>query len=337
MNSNWIEFLAAAGGRVDQGVVADFGDAAGELVAARDGTVVAPLGHLALLDVVGDDARAFLHNQLTSDVNHLETNAAQYAAWCTAKGRMQASFLVYRPGAAELRLLLAAELLAGVQAGLQKYVMRSKVKIAANPAHETIGIAGSGADAALAAAGLPLPGAAMQGAGFAEGMVLRLDDRRFIVVIDRDAAAGYWQRLAGVARAVGVAAWQWLDVAAGIPWIVGATREEFVPQMANFDKIGGVSFHKGCYPGQEVVARAQYLGRVKRHLYRVRSGQPLAAGMSILPPDNPEHPCGMIANAAPEPEGSYVGLAVLQEDFAQAAGLVCVRPGGQPLVVEGLV
>ena len=130
MNSSWQEFLGASGARFENGTLADFGQPDAELLAARDTTVIAPLAHLALLEFSGDDAKSFLHNQVTSDVNHLEADAAQYSAWCSAKGRMLASFLLYRHAGA-YRALLSADLREDVHKGLQKYVLRAKVKVSA--------------------------------------------------------------------------------------------------------------------------------------------------------------------------------------------------------------
>ena len=98
MNPTWQEFLGATGARIDNGIVTDFGNLTEELVAARDSSIVSPLTHLGLLECAGDDAKVFLHNQLTSDINHLTAGAAQHSAWCSAKGRMLASFLLYRNG-----------------------------------------------------------------------------------------------------------------------------------------------------------------------------------------------------------------------------------------------
>jgi folate-binding protein YgfZ len=118
--------------------------------------------------------------------------------------------------------------------------------------------------------------------------------------------------------------------------ITGGTREEFVPQMANFDQLGGVSFHKGCYPGQEIIARTQYLGKVKRHLYRAHSSTPIPPGSKIFSPANPEHPCGMVVNAAPAPTGGYDALAIVQESFVAAADLEIATPGGAPIDLQPL-
>jgi len=334
MNSNWQEFLGAVGAHIDQATVEDFGDRQAELAAARDATnttVISPLTHLGVIEFSGEDAKSFLHNQLTSDVNHLESASAQHSAWCTAKGRMLASFLLYRSGS-NYRALLAADLLAATQKRLQMFVLRSKVVISElSGGCEMIGVSGPNAAATLTAAGLPAPARVMEVAAFADGEVIRIDETRYLVIVASAAAKTLWSQLAASARPVGTPVWQWLDIQAGIPLISEATKEAFVPQMTNFDKIGGVSFHKGCYPGQEIVARTQYLGKVKRHLYRIHADGVIAAGDPIFcaqSPD-PEHPCGMVANAAPSPEGGYDALAVIQETFATANDLELGALGGQ--------
>jgi folate-binding protein YgfZ len=333
MNANWQEFLTASGARIDNGVVSHFGDAAAELATARDATVIAPLTHLGLLACSGDEAKTFLHNQVTSDINHLNVNAAQHSAWCSGKGRMVASFLLFRNGP-DFQIQLSSDLVAMIHKRLQMYVLRAKVKIAdLSASRELIGLSGPQAEVALQAAGLPVPARLLETAAFADGTVIRLASR-FEIVVASEAAVDLWQRLSAKARPVGTAVWQWLDIKAGIPLITDATKEEFVPQMANFDQLGGVSFHKGCYPGQEVIARTQYLGKVKRHLYRISAAAPMAAGNPIYSPENPEHPCGMVANAAPSPDGGYAALAVIQENFVDAGDLELATPGGSRITTE---
>jgi folate-binding protein YgfZ len=337
MNPNWQAFLGASGARIENGIVADFGDLAAELAAARDATVVSPLGHLGLLECAGDDAKTFLHNQFTSDINHLTSGSAQHSAWCTAKGRMLASFLLYRQGS-DFRALLSADLLATIQKRLQMFVLRSRVKVAdLSATHEFIGVSGPQSEAALQAAGLPVPAKLMETVDFSGGTVVRVEPSRFVSVASSAAATELWTKLAENARPAGTPAWRWLDIHAGTPQISAATTEAFVPQMVNFDKLGGVSFHKGCYPGQEVVARTQYLGKVKRHLYRIHAVNPILAGASIYAPENPDHPCGMVANSAPSPAGGYDALAVVQENFAEATGLGLDTPGGQGFAIEPLL
>ncbi|MEF8706432.1 MAG: folate-binding protein [Candidatus Accumulibacter sp. UW27] len=329
--ANWLNFLAADGARIDRGLVTDFGDAAAELAAAREATILSPLAHLTLIEVAGSDACLFLHQQLTSDVRHLAADRAQYSAWCTAKGRMLASFLVFHRDAG-YRLQLSADLLALIVKRLQMFVLRSEVRITVPSASPPLlGIAGPYAEAALLLAGLPLPAADLEALPFAAGVVIRLAAQRFEIVVDAGAAPALWQQLQVHARPAGTPVWQWLEIDAGIPLISDATKEEFVPQMAHFEQLGAVSFHKGCYPGQEIVARTQYLGKVKRHLHRAHAASPMAAGQAIYSPASPLHPCGMIVNGAPSPAGGHEALAVVQESFADNEDLELGAPGGPRL------
>ncbi|MCL2524250.1 MAG: folate-binding protein [Betaproteobacteria bacterium] len=317
MNPNWRSFLAAADAAFsdDSPLIDSFGDAAGELQAAARQTVVVPLTHLAVIEAVGEEVKPFLHNQLTSDVNHLQEGQAQHAAWCSAKGRMQASFLLWRADGG-YRMALAADLLEATEKRLRMFILRAKVKLAARDDLVLLGLAGAQAGEALADAGLITPATALEIAVDGDCVTLRLDGERFIVAAPVAAAPDLWQKLTVKARPAGTPAWRWLDVRAALPLVTLATKEEFVPQMADFEKIGGVSFHKGCYPGQEIVARAQYLGKVKRHLYRLASAAPLQAGDDLFSPDNPDQSSGKVMSAAPAPNGGFAALAVVQSNFA---------------------
>ena len=331
MNQTWKDFLLAHGARWANGVVADFGDPASELAAASATTIIAPLAHLGLLEVGGSDAAAFLHNQLTSDVQHLSPNAAQHSAWCSAKGRMLASFLIFR-ASDSYQLHLAADLLPVIPRRLQMFVLRSKVVVAdRTDDYVLLGLAGAQSRVALAASGLPAPETALTAEVGPTGLVICLAPERYQVVVEQAAAPALWSQLTAHAQPVGTSVWQWLDIRAGVPLITRRTSEEFVPQMANFERLGGVSFHKGCYPGQEVVARTQYLGKVKRHLYRVRAAGVIDIGQAIYASDNPDRPCGTIANAAPAPAGGYEALAVMQESCALTGKLALAAVDGPRL------
>jgi folate-binding protein YgfZ len=292
----------------------DFGDPAGELIAARDATVVAPLVHLALIECVGPDAGAFLHNQLTSDVKRLAAAEAQYAAWCSPMGRMLASFMLFRRDADYLALL-PGDQREFILKRLQIYVLRSRLVLKDRSAdHAIIGVSGPQAEAALYNAGLQAPSVALTTSNFSDGSVVRLNEARYLVTVASGAAARIWRALSEIAIPVGVPAWQWLDLAEGILWVTEATREAFVPQMAGFDRMGGVSFNKGCYPGQEVVARTRYLGKLKRHLYRVHADGPVASGAAIFSAAAPGTSCGQIASAAATPDGGHDALAVILDE-----------------------
>lgn len=326
MNTLWKDALGAAGARFNESQANDFGDPAAELSAARDTTVLAPLTHLGVIRVSGEEAKTFLHNQLTSDINHLGSDGVQHSAWCSAKGRMVASFLIWRDGDDYL-LQLSADLLAAMAKRLQMYVLRAKVKIAdVSDDLVLVGFSGNGAATALADAGLPVP-EVMKCAAFADGKVIRIEETRFLLAINAAAAAGLWEKLSAQARPVGAQAWKWLDIRSALPLVTDATKEHFVPQMANFERIGGVSFHKGCYPGQEIVARTQYLGKVKRHLYRLTCAEAMAAGDELFSEAAPDQPCGMIVSGTPSPASGHEALAVLMESAAEAGVTLRARDG----------
>lgn len=326
MNTNWQNSLTTLGATIsgDPTEVQHFGDAAAELAAAATGTILAPLNHLGLLELQGEDSKSFLHAQLTSDINHLTAEAAQHSAWCTPKGRMLASFIVSRCNDA-YRLIVAKDLAAPVAKRLQMYILRAKAKTTdLSDTHVLLGLSGPQAASALAAAGLAIPGETLTTATGEGTQVIYLDQNRYIISATAEAAPALWAKLAAHARPVGLPVWRWLDVQAAFPLITAATKEEFVPQMADFEQIGGVSFKKGCYPGQEIVARTQYLGKVKRHLYRVHSLVTLAAGDELHSPDHPDQATGKIVSAAPAPEGGYAALAVIQANFADSVHLGAV-------------
>lgn len=336
MRQDWNDFLASQGAAADH---EHFGDPAAELAAARDASVFAPLTDFGLIRAAGADAAPFLHNLLTNDVKGLAPDAARFAGLCTAKGRMIASFHIWLDRDDGLLLMLSADILAGILKKLSMYVLRSQVKLAdASDQQLLIGLAGPQAEALvqqLGAAAVPFP---MQVVPFEAGQVLRLDERRFVLAVDPVAAQAVWAKLAGGARAVGTAAWRWLEVAAGQPRIVAGTQEAFVPQMANLETpaVGGVSFTKGCYPGQEIVARAQYLGKVKRRMYRARLDAPAAPGTHVYAPETADQHCGSIATLAPAPGGGYECLVVAQASCAEGGEVHVGAPDGPRLTMLAL-
>jgi folate-binding protein YgfZ len=269
----------------------------------------APLTHNALLSVTGDDAVAFLHGQLTNDVQALAVGAAQWNGWCSPKGRLLATFLlVRRPGG--FLLLLPAEIAAGIAKRLGMYVLRSKVAIRdVTAAHAIWGVAGPGA---LRQAGAGLPAMRAQDSG--ERFAVALDASRALVIAPPGAG------IDGVERGT-PEDWDRELIHAGIPIITAATQDAFVPQMANFELVGGVSFRKGCYPGQEIVARTQYRGILKRRMALAHSQVRPSPGQSVYGAAFGEQAAGMVVNAAAAREGGFDLLVVAQLESLRAGEL----------------
>ncbi|HET7730994.1 MAG TPA: folate-binding protein [Usitatibacter sp.] len=328
----WLAFLAARGARLEGDRAPDFGEPAAELAAARDGTILADLSHNALLAVTGDDATAFLHAQFTNDVQSLPEGAAQWNGWCSPKGRLLATFLLVRRPDGYL-LMLPAELAAAVSKRLAMFVLRSKVKIAdAGERYVRIGFAGKSAAVIVARhfGHTPDPLRSVEKDG---ATCVALDTERFVLLVSPVDAPRLWDQLAENATKAGYDAWEWMSVRAGIPTILAPTQDAFVPQMANFELVGGVSFKKGCYPGQEIVARTQYRGILKRRmaLAHVDVAARPAPGQSLYGAAFGEQAAGTLVNVSPSPEGGFDVLAVAQVESLRAGDLHLDSPQGPAL------
>ncbi len=326
MSQQWKNFVTTQGLAQD---ARDFGNLAGELTAARDGTVVVPILDDGLLLATGEDAVPFLHNLLTNDVTHLEADEVRFAGLCTAKGRLIASFEMWQEEGG-IALLVAADILDAIQKKLSMYVLRSKVKLLrASDDTVLIGLAGPATEGLLAGLGAVLP-APRRTVAFTGGRAVRLDDRRVMLAVRADAAVNVWTALAGQSTPAGIAAWRWLEIQSGRPRVVAGNQEAFVPQMVNMEvpEVGGVSFKKGCYPGQEIVARTQYLGKVKRRMYRGRLPEALAAGTDVFTPEAGDQHCGALVSVAPSPEGGFESLFVVQSSGAEAGDVHAGSPAG---------
>ena len=286
----------------------------------------------------GVDAASFLHGQLTQDVQQLDEHNARLAGFCTAKGRLLASLIVWRAGADELLLACSADVLPATLKRLSMFVLRAKCKL--SDASEAIALYGLAGDSATQWLGGDAPASPWQRANCAGDtgtQVLRLPDSegtsRYLLAAPSDAPAP-------ALRALSPEDWAWLEVGSGVPRIVAATVEQFVPQMINFELVGGVNFQKGCYPGQEIVARSQYRGTVKRRAFVFDSAAPALPGQEVFHGADAEQPAGMVVNAASR-GGSHramveVKLSALDEGslhLGDAGGPLLQRAARQPYAV----
>lgn len=286
-----------------------FGDPRGELVAARSRAVVCPLSHFELLRFSGADAQSFLHGQLTSNVLQVTPTAARYGGYCTPNGRLIADFLLMCTPQAYL-MHLPADSCTVLAERLRKFVLRAKVEIGRETGLRAIGVAGPDAVARLKQSVGEPPRSPLESIPYPGATLLRLPDGAFLALAPQADIAALWDVLARQATPAGTDCWNWLQIRAAIPWITAATREQFVPQMVALDAIGGIDFQKGCYPGQEIVARTRYLGKVKRELCFGHGEGPAAAADSLFSADGQAR--GMVVNAAPAPDGGTDLLAVVQ-------------------------
>ncbi len=321
MNPGWRAFLTAQGARL----------AANDRVVplAPSGAAAPPrdctrydLSHLGLIGVAGADTDSFLQGQLNNDIRALTPTHSQLSGHCSPKGRMLALFRALRHGDG-IWLQLPRERVAEALKRLRFYVLRSKVTLEdLSDGPVRIGLAGAGVSRELERLGLPLPARDNEVAA-AEGLrVLRLPapEPRFELIADRARQTAIWEALTPVSSWGDEDGWALLDIRAGIPNVYTGTVDAFVPQMVNLQLIDGVSFTKGCYTGQEVVARMQYLGKLKRRMYRaeVTSPTPPQPGDVLESAGSTsEQSAGLVVDARPDGEGRYAVLAVVEIEAAQ--------------------
>lgn len=347
MPNNWLDRQQHKGAKIDNHSVVHFGDAAAELQAAKDGTVLADLSYLGLVRVAGEDAKDFLQSQFSNDIQQVNESLSQLSSYCTPKGRMLALMRVLHAPNGYL-LLLPHELLPNFMKRLQMFIMRAKVRLSHDDTMLAFGLSGANAAELLQKMGLQVP--TEQNASSAHnGITLtRVDGRidvkidggqdRFLLVGPYDDMARLWDQLSVDSTAVGAPVWRWLDIQAGLPNVFSQTVEAFVPQMANLEILNGVNFKKGCYPGQEIVARMQYLGKLKQRMVRLHNNDDITAqpGDRIYAKSFGNNAAGTVVDAQTAPGGGIDLLAVTQIKSAEAGDLCLETTGGPPLNVESL-
>ena len=303
-----------------------------DLATTRSGSVLALLGHLGVLQFSGEDAEAFLQGQLSCDVAEIDLGSGSYGAYCSPKGRMLANFLLWREKAG-FHMALSRDIAPSVHKQLSKFVMRAKVKV--SDCSDTIvmaGAAGPKAGRALQEVFSDLPKQPNQVSrqpGI--GTVINLKDGRFLLALTPSSAVALRQQLAGALVPVAAHAWRWLDIRNGVPLVSAATQDQLVPQMANFELLGGVSFSKGCYTGQEVVARMQHLGKLKRRMFLANVSSEAQAGDPLYSEDLGDQASGIVVNAEPSPDGGYDLLAAVQTASREGSTVHLKSLGGPAL------
>jgi tRNA-modifying protein YgfZ len=283
---------------------------------------IAKLTHLGVIAVEGDDAVSFLQGQLTQDFALLGSGEARLAAYCTAKGRMLASFIGFKPAPTRVVLVTSRDILAPTLKRLSMYVLRAKAKLRD------------------ATSEFDLWGVASNAAGKAEPWSLAMDgDSAVIALYPSD---GQPRALlvspAGSSKPNGEpldeSIWAWSDVRSCVATITAPIVEALVPQMLNYESVGGVNFKKGCYPGQEVVARSQFRGTLKRRAYLAHSAQALAVGEELFHESDAEQPCGIVAQSAAAPAGGWDAIVSVTIASAEAGQITAGAAQGAPVALS---
>lgn len=296
--------------------------------------ILCDLSSESWLRATGQDAESFLQGQLTNDIASLDTRHSQLHGFCNPKGRLVCVLRVVRHRQGFL-LQLPAEMSTGVLNHLKKYILRAKVNLEIADHLIGIGIAGTESIDLLNQCIGPVPDAPCGYRDLGELGIYRLPGLvpRFQVAGLVSDICSFWEKLSGTLRPVGPVPWALLDIQAGIPKIYPETTELFVPQMINLDLIDGVSFKKGCYPGQEIVARMHYLGKLKQRMIRaqVETDTVPKPGDRIYSPEHGDQSAGTVLNAQPLGSNQFELLVVAQLSSYRNGKLFLSSPNGPAL------
>ncbi len=283
------------------------------------------LPHLGLLTLSGDDAVTFLQGQVTNDVTQLNGENAHYSAYCSPKGRMLALFLAFAHDD-KLYLQFSQPILASVMKRLTMYVMRAKVDIAdVSDSLRRFGVNGPNAKKIVSAALGSVPEQDYALTTTAHGLVLQLPSMdgqdRYEIIVNAEQADATWVALANSCTVAEQTCWDWLNIQTGLPEVVAETQEQFVPQMLNLDVLNGINFKKGCYTGQEIVARTHYLGSVKRRTYlaNIATSKSPVAGDKVL--DAAGNEAGQIVSVAPSVDAGVDALIEIRIEAKEAGNI----------------
>jgi hypothetical protein len=320
MKSEWKTFLISAGAELSNEAsnpsVQSYGNPEQECQIAPSVNIICDLSHYGLISADGNDAEAFLQGQLTNDLKQVDSTHSQLSSYCNPKGRMLANFRIFKRNDT-LYLAMPGELLDATLNRLNMYVMRSKVSLQNSGDLISIGFSGNRAEELLAAITGSVPkdiDTVTQQNGYTIIRVAGIEPRFEIYGSVADIKK-LWQKLDLNASPVGCNIWELLNIRSGIPVIVADTSEAFIPQMTNMELINGVNFKKGCYTGQEIVARMHYLGKLKKRMYHIKinTDKKPSPGDSLFAKDSKGGSgTGTIVSAQQSPDGGYEALAVIQ-------------------------
>ena len=323
MKTDWKTFLTDAGAEFQADKILHFGNPVQEREVALSGLVFTDLDYLGVIAVHGAEAGNFLQAQLSNDIRNCSENSSQLSAFCTPKGRILGLMRIFRHGDTYY-LRLPADSLEAVLQRLRMFVLRADVTLEdVSNNFCCIGVNGADATEEVRTAAGNAPAQSNQVLHTGTLSIIRvpgLAPRFEVYANSLEAARDFWDSLNVRGAPVASQAWRLLEIQAGIPTIFAKTSELFVPQMVNLQLVDGVNFKKGCYPGQEIVARMQYLGTLKRRMYLGHIDQDAAVspGDGLYQAEGDEQVIGRIVDAQPHPDGGQLALAVLQINSANS-------------------
>jgi len=333
MENQWATFLRDAGANIDNGIVTDFGNPDEEIQSAVNDSVMIDLSHFAIIRVTGDDATEFLHGQFTSDVNAISKQGFQFSAWCNPKGQIVTNFLLLKMDK-DFLLLLPENIKTQFMQRLQMYILRADVTLQdESESLIRIGLSCSELTQAVKEMIEVIQTAEqMQTHKSVHLFQIQTDKPRYIIIGTAEEIQPVWDTFNGNIKPAGIHSWSLLDILAGRPWVSETTSAMFLPQMLNLDILGGLSYQKGCYPGQEIITRLSQRGQLKRKMFlaRTQNGVGIKPGQNLYSKDD-DQVVGTVVNIAPDPGGGHTMLAVVDIDNAESGHVIFEQREDSPL------
>ena len=342
MKAEWQTFLEKAGAEIEDRKVVSFGNIPREQRIIQTGLIMCDLSHMGLISVSGDDASDFLQGQLTNDIRDVSPQHSQLSAYCTPKGRMLSNFRIFKRNDVFYMQLPRTQLEATMKR-LRMFVLMAKVEFEdSSDSLVHMGVSGPNAVEQLSAhiKNLPEQVNDVRQSDNLTIVMLPGTHARFEIYGELDVIQTLWSKLDVHAAPVGAAPWALIDIQAGIPTIYPETSEAFVPQMLNMQIIDGVSFQKGCYTGQEIVARMQYLGKLKRQMYliKVKTNDKVNIGDTLFSAGSTSgQGTGTIVDAQLDVvDGGYDALAVINIKDTESSKLKLHNENGPDIEIGEL-
>ena len=338
MNQKWFEFAAKQGATIDNDQVVAWGNSEPSAYSV-DRTCICDLSPLGVIRASGEEAQSFLHGQFTNDLGQVTPTTGQLSSYCNPKGRVLSIFHIYQEDDSYC-LVLPRDVIEATINKLNMFRLMAKVDMSDESDERVLfGIAGGDTESVLGDLDIVVPKEINCCIQDKEITLIRLpsESTRVLLVSSADAAIPVWEQLSARLPIATSGLWDLHDIHSGIPKVIAGTSETFIPQMVNLELIDGVNFSKGCYPGQEVVARTHYLGKPNRRMYRVHVADANAPepGTNIFSPEDETQPVGKIVTAQKISSGTSA-LAVLRTEKKDDENLHLGSVTGPKISVQSL-
>lgn len=339
MNENWNNFLTKQGAIIQSNQVISFSETSSHIF-SHESTYVCDISSLGIIRASGEDAQSFLHGQFTNDLNKVSSSVSQLSSYCNHKGRMLSIFHIYKRDN-DYFLILPRDVLELTIKKLTMFKLRSKVDLSdGSDEFVLFGVAGPDSESTLTSLNITIPKQVNHCVQENETTIIRLpsENTRVLFITKAELAISFWKQLSEKLSVATSHLWDLHDIYSGIPKITANTSEAFIPQMTNLELIDGVNFSKGCYPGQEVVARTHYLGKPNRRMYRVSvdDNKVPESGTNIFSPEDESQPVGKIVTAQKTSEDKTLALVVLRIEKEHDEDLHLGSITGPKVVMQSL-